>query len=409
MTIQINGTTGISGVDGSATTPALQGTDSNTGIHFPAADTVAIDTGGSERLRVNSSGNVGIGTTSPGETLSVATSNPGASATVARLQNTGTTSGTEARLLLSTSTSTGGTVSSGISCIATDAVGNTALALGSGTAGSYSEKARIDSSGRLLVGTSTARNDFYNQTGTGALVQLEGSGSSSTNYILQSWIANHNSATVTPHLVIGKSRGSTNGAVTVVQSGDSLGHIDWHGADGTDMVPAASIECVVDGTPGSNDMPGRLVFSTTADGASSPTERMRIASGGGIFAYNLTGSASAGSTLKLISNEIIRDTSSIQFKKDVEDIEEGYAANLLDNARPVWFRAKDDKQNPEHSYWGFIAEELAEVEPRLCVFEDGAPFSVDYGKFSPLLLKLIQMQNEKIKSLETRLAALEGA
>jgi hypothetical protein len=311
--------------------------------------------------------------------------------------------------LLSTSTSTGGTVSSGISCIATDAVGNTALALGSGTAGSYSEKARIDSSGRLLVGTSTARNDFYNQTGTGALVQLEGSGSSSTNYILQSWIANHNSATVTPHLVIGKSRGSTNGAVTVVQSGDSLGHIDWHGADGTDMVPAASIECVVDGTPGSNDMPGRLVFSTTADGASSPTERMRIASGGGIFAYNLTGSASAGSTLKLISNEIIRDTSSIQFKKDVEDIEEGYAANLLDNARPVWFRAKDDKQNPEHSYWGFIAEELAEVEPRLCVFEDGAPFSVDYGKFSPLLLKLIQMQNEKIKSLETRLAALEGA
>ena len=137
-------------------------------------------------------------------------------------------------------------------------------------------------------------------------------------------------------------------------------------------------------------------------------ERMRIDSGGGIFAYNLTGSASAGAALKLINNEIVRDTSSIQFKKDVEDIEESYAANLLDNARPVWFRGKDDKQNPEHSYWGFIAEELAEVEPRLCVFEDGAPFSVDYGKFSPLLLKLIQMQNEKIKVLETRLTSLEG-
>ena len=43
---------------------------------------------------------------------------------------------------------------------------------------------------------------------------------------------------------------------------------------------AASISVAVDGTPGANDMPGRLVFSTTADGASSPTERMRIDSDG---------------------------------------------------------------------------------------------------------------------------------
>jgi len=42
------------------------------------------------------------------------------------------------------------------------------------------------------------------------------------------------------------------------------------------MVPAASIDCRVDGTPGTNDMPGRLVFSTTADSASDVTEAMRI-------------------------------------------------------------------------------------------------------------------------------------
>jgi hypothetical protein len=154
------------------------------------------------------------------------------------------------------------------------------------------ERARIDSSGRLLIGTSTARNDFYNQTGTGALVQLEGIGISSPGYILQSWIVNHNSATVTPHLVIGKSRGSTNGAVTVVQSGDSLGHIDWHGADGTDMVPAASIDCVVDGTPGADDMPGRLVFSTTSDGSASPTERMRIDNAGRVLVGTATANTS---------------------------------------------------------------------------------------------------------------------
>ena len=57
MAISINGTTGISGVDGSASAPALQGTDSNTGINF-ASDTVNINTGGSTRATIDSSGNL---------------------------------------------------------------------------------------------------------------------------------------------------------------------------------------------------------------------------------------------------------------------------------------------------------------------------------------------------------------
>ena len=64
MALNINGTTGISGVDGSASAPALQGTDSNTGINF-ASDTVNINTGGSTRVTVDSAGAVGIGTTTP--------------------------------------------------------------------------------------------------------------------------------------------------------------------------------------------------------------------------------------------------------------------------------------------------------------------------------------------------------
>ena len=63
MTVTINGTTGIAGTNGSAGTPAVQGEDTNTGIFFPPADTVAVATGGTERLRVDSSGNVGIGVT----------------------------------------------------------------------------------------------------------------------------------------------------------------------------------------------------------------------------------------------------------------------------------------------------------------------------------------------------------
>ena len=63
MPVTISGTSGLAGVNGSASTPAVQGEDTNTGVFFPAADTVAVATGGSERMRVDSSGNVGVGVT----------------------------------------------------------------------------------------------------------------------------------------------------------------------------------------------------------------------------------------------------------------------------------------------------------------------------------------------------------
>jgi hypothetical protein len=81
---------------------------------------------------------------------------------------------------------------------------------------------------------------------------------------------------------LAKSRGTTDGSATVVQDGDSLGAISFQGADGTEFVQGALIAAIVDSTPGANDMPTRLSFRTTADGAATPTERLRIANGGDV-------------------------------------------------------------------------------------------------------------------------------
>ena len=79
-----------------------------------------------------------------------------------------------------------------------------------------------------------------------------------------------------------KSRNASVGSHTIVQNNDVLLSLKGFGSDGTNFEEAAQIEMQVDGSPGNDDMPGRIVFKTTADGASSPTERLRIASVGDI-------------------------------------------------------------------------------------------------------------------------------
>jgi hypothetical protein len=83
-----------------------------------------------------------------------------------------------------------------------------------------------------------------------------------------------------PVVAFGKSRSASTSSFSIVSSADNLGVIDFRGDDGAAFISAAQIAAQVDGTPGLNDMPGRLIFSTTADGASSVTERMRINSAG---------------------------------------------------------------------------------------------------------------------------------
>ncbi|MFZ2872241.1 hypothetical protein [Zavarzinia sp.] len=85
-----------------------------------------------------------------------------------------------------------------------------------------------------------------------------------------------------PRQYFGKSRGTAAGTHTIVVSGYELGGSYFAGSDGAAFVTAASITVEVDGTPGVGDMPGRIVFSTTADGAAAPTERLRIDNAGNL-------------------------------------------------------------------------------------------------------------------------------
>jgi hypothetical protein len=139
------------------------------------------------------------------------------------------------------------------------------------------ERMRISSSGNILINQSSVI------TGVSTSVEMSGIGSSTaTLQASYNVYANHGSSNPTwrGYYVMHKSRGTTAGSFTSVASGDHLGTVRWVGADGTGYVIGAEINGMVDGNPGTNDMPTRLEFSTTADGASGPTERMRLQSNG---------------------------------------------------------------------------------------------------------------------------------
>jgi hypothetical protein len=160
MAVTIDGTSGIAGVDGSAATPAIQGADTNTGVFFPAADTVGVSTGGSERMRVDSSGNVGVGTASPASKLEVAGLT---NITAGGLKVTGSPTGYTNEIAL------GGATADSAYAITTTGTGtpnmffdhrgtsNTgAFYFRNGTAAN-TERMRLDGSGGLFLAGSTAQ------------------------------------------------------------------------------------------------------------------------------------------------------------------------------------------------------------------------------------------------------------
>jgi hypothetical protein len=313
------------------------------------------------------------------------------------------------------------------------------------------ESARIDSSGRLLVGTSTARS--FNNALTTPRLQLEGLDVSQASFGL----ARNSANTGGPVIGFGKSRGTVAGSMTAVIAQDDLGRIQFQGADGTQLQQAAEISAHVDGTPGTNDMPGRLVFSTTADGAASPTERMVIKSNGdirinqnttstpglanttagiaientnAIFASRASGSAlflnrnDDGATAEFHQSGNVVGTITVTASATAYNTSSDYRlkenlvplTGAIDRVNDLQVHRFNFIADPGKTVDGFIAHDAQAVVPECVtgtkdeVDGDGNPVyqGIDQSKLVPLLTAALQEAIGEIESLKARVVALES-
>lgn len=292
------------------------------------------------------------------------------------------------------------------------------------SSGVSAEAARIDSSQRMLLG------DDESQMVGAAPSKIQVSGDDASAGIS---VVRYQTSATGPQLNLGKSRNATIGSHTIVQSGDTLGVVAFHGSTGAGFESGVEIRALVDATPGSpQDMPGRLVFSTSPDGSATITEAFRLDSGQEAFFANIgtTGSAAnaflnSGSSP---ANQLLRSTSSARYKDDIRPIEPATVNEIIKGLRPVRYRSRCKADNPEWSFYGLVAEEVAQVDPRLVHWarpvkpvdsvddETGKvrrtfmpdmdqplrPESVMYERVAVLALAKIQQLEKRIEELEGR-------
>jgi len=381
-----------------------------------------------ERLTITEDGKVGIGTTSPSSVLSVAGDMDVGTGNKIKTTSSGGTVQIQ-----------GGATFPGGHIILGGGSGNDDIRFGTtGASSTLNERVRIDSSGRLLVGTSsgTYKTEIVDNGEANLAIRTYNNGSQNFAGIR-----------------LFKARGSA-ASPTVVSSGDTLNEIAVYGYDGADFKRAASIATFVDGTPGANNMPGRLVFSTTADGASSPTERMRITNGGSVLIKTTSvlagrtntplqvnhGSSGNGTPSVVIENnggsgqrnliEFLGSSSSNQvglIHHDNSTTTYGTSSDyrLKENVVPLTGAADRLKQlkpskfnfiaNPDKTVDGFLAHEVQEVVPEAAygekdgVDDDGKPVyqGIDQSKLVPLLTAALQEALAEIESLKARVTSLE--
>lgn len=124
------------------------------------------------------------------------------------------------------------------------------------------------------------------------------------------------------------------------------------------------------------------------------------------------------------TGKITRATSMGKYKTDMEPVELSRAETIMSSIQPVWFRSlcvSDLENHPEYSYYGFIAEDVAAIDPRLAQWglepldtfdEHGIPqlgeIEVPIGvAYERIIAVMIRAYEDKFSRLETRISHLE--
>tara|TARA_X000001382_G_C3108593_1_gene159106 strand:+ start:40 stop:756 length:717 start_codon:yes stop_codon:yes gene_type:complete len=227
---------------------------------------------------------------------------------------------------------------------------------------------------------------------------------------------------------IGNSTLTTNGSADDLIVGNTSGNHGMTIFTGTDSDGAIYFGDT--NTTGTGNRVGSIIYSHPDNHLRFSTngniERLRISSGGELYSVPTYSAVTTNAANVYIASNgnMSRSSSSRKYKTNIETLEDQYADRILD-CRPVWYRSTTAKDNPDHGYWGFIAEEVAEIDPRLVHWkttevtydENGSsvestcgpePEGVQYDRFVPHLLNLIKRQKEQIEAMEARLSALEA-
>jgi hypothetical protein len=151
----------------------------------------------------------------------------------------------------------------------------------------------IDASGNVIIG--------YESVVSSATAVLQIAGSSITSQVPAISVTLANNSIYAGSISLRKARGTIE-IPAVINSGDTLSSFIGQGYDGAAYKQAGYITISSDGTPGINDMPGKISVFTTPDGSATPTERLRINSSGQL----LINTGTAGASKLVVNDESIQ-------------------------------------------------------------------------------------------------------